>query len=63
MPSDKIKEAKNKDYQNIKACRAITEDEMKNYFTGNISKYSGAFILDKSETAIDSLLVKKINLP
>ena len=63
MSSEKMKEAKNKDYQNVKACRAITQAEMKKYCSGNISKYSGAFILDKSETAIDSLLAKKISLP
>ena len=63
MSSEKMKEAKNKDYQNVKACRAISETDMKNYFTGNTSKYSGAFILDKSEAAIDSFLVKKISLP
>lgn len=63
MANDKMKEAKNKDYKTATACRAITQDNLEKYFTGNISKYSGAFILDKSDAAIDSVLAKKIVLP
>lgn len=63
MPNDKMKEAMNKDYKTAKACRAIEEGDLNKYFAGNTSKYSGAFILDKSDAAIDSILAKKVLLP
>lgn len=62
MASEKMKQAMNKDYKNMKACRAIEADKMQEYFTGNISKYAGVFVIDKSDAAIDSVLLKKIQL-